>query len=77
MTRPSMEIKVEFLVGTDIADAVQQSIDLLQIMPMLAYVKFDFNGLSVAVNRNSRVTEDMTERYIEACNSKFKHWIVE
>lgn len=34
----SMEIKVEFLVGTDIKDAVQQSIDMLQLLPMLAYV---------------------------------------
>lgn len=77
MTRPSMKIKVEFLAGTSIADAVQQSIDLLQIMPMLAYVNFNFNELSVSVNRNSRVTEDMIERYIEACDSKSKHWIVE
>lgn len=77
MTHPSMEIEVSFLAGTDIADAVQQSIDLLQIMPMLAYVNFNFNGLSVAVNRKSRVTEDITERYVEACNIKFKHWIVE
>lgn len=77
MTRPSMEIEVSFLAGTDIADAVQQAIDLLQIMPMLAYVKFNFNGLSVAVNRNSMVTADMTERLGKAYESKFKHWIVE
>lgn len=72
-----MQIKVEFLVGTDIKDAVQQSIDMLQLLPMLAYVKFAFNGLSVAVNRNSRVTEDMTERLIKAFDNKLKHWIVE
>lgn len=73
----SMELKVEFLAGTDIKEAVQQSLDMLNILPMLAYVKFSFNGLSVAVNRNSRVTEDMTERLIAAYDSKFKHWIVE
>ena len=73
----SMEIKVSFLAGTDIKEAVQQSLDMLQLLPMLAYVKFDFNGLSAAVNRNSRVTENMTERLIKAFNSKHKHWIVE
>lgn len=73
----SMELKVSFLVGTDIKDAVQQSIDMLQLLPMLAYVKFDFNGLSVAVNRNSKVTEDMAERLAEAFFRKSKNWIVE
>jgi len=77
MTRPSMEIEVSFLAGTDIADAIQQSIDLLQIMPMLAYVKFDFNELSVAVNRNSKVTGNIDERLGKAYKGKFKHWIVE
>jgi hypothetical protein len=72
-----MEIKVDFLCGTDIKDAVQQSIDILNILPMLAYVKFDFNGLSVAVNRNSRVTVDMSERLVKAFGEDFKHWIVE
>lgn len=77
VNNPSMEIKAEFMAGTDIKDAVQQSIDMLQLLPMLAYVKFDFNGLSVAVNRNSRVTEDMTDRLIKAFDNEFKHWIVE
>lgn len=79
MNNPSMEIKVSFPLetGTSIEDAVQQSIDMLQLLPMLAYVKFDFNGLSVNVNRNSRVTEDMTDRLMKVFDSKFKHWIVE
>ena len=77
MTSSSMEIAVEFLAGTSIEDAVQQSIDMLQLLPMLAYVKFSFNGLNVAVNRNSKVTEDMSDRLIKAFDSKFKHWIVE
>jgi hypothetical protein len=72
-----MEIKVEFLVGTDIRAAVQQSLDMLNILPMLAYVKFDFNGLSISVNRNSRVTADMSARLVKAFDKKFKHWIVE
>lgn len=77
MNNPNMELKVSFLAGTDIKEAVQQSIDMLQLLPMLAYVKFDFNGLSVAVNRNSRATENMTDRLIKAFDNKHKHWIVE
>ena len=77
MKSGSMEIEVSFLAGTDIKEAVQQSLDMLNILPILAYVKFDFNGLSVAVNRNSKVTENMSERLIKAFDSEFKHWIVE
>ena len=77
MTSSSMEIAVEFLAGTSIEDAVQQSIDMLQLLPMLAYVKFSFNGLNVAVNRNSRVTENMTKRLMKAFDNEYNHWIVE
>ena len=77
MTSSSMEIEVSFLAGASIEDAVQQSIGMLQLLPMLAYVKFSFNGLNVAVNRNSRVTEYLSDRLIKAFESKFKHWIVE
>lgn len=72
-----MEIRVDFLVGTSIEDAVEQSIALLGLLPMVAYVKFQFNDLSVAVNRNSRVTSNLYERLVEAYESKIKHWIVE
>ena len=75
LTRPSMKITVEFLAGTSIGGAVQQSIDMLQLLPMLAYVKFDFNGLNVSVNRNSRVTENMSERLMKVYGNKY--WIVE
>ena len=77
MSNPCMEIEVSFLAGTDIKEAVQQSIDMLQLLPMLAYVKFSFNGLNVAVNRNSRVTENMTERLMKAYDNKYNQWIVE
>ena len=77
MNNSSMELKVSFLAGTSIKEAVQQSIDMLQLLPMLAYVIFDFNGITVAVNRKSRVTENLSERLGKACMSQFKHWIVE
>lgn len=75
--KASMEIQVDFLVGTDIFDAVEQSIALLALLPMVAYVKFQFNDLSVAVNRSSRVTDNLEERLAEVYESKIKHWIVE
>lgn len=73
--KASMEIQVEFLAGTDIFDAVEQSIELLALLPMVAYVKFQFNDLSVAVNRNSRVTDNLGERLLRGCKNKY--WIVE
>lgn len=73
--KPSMEIQVDFLAGTDIFDAVEQSIALLSLLPMVAYVKFQFNGLSVAVNRNSRATDNLDERLLRGCKNKY--WIVE
>lgn len=72
---PCMEIQVELLAGASIEQAVQQSLDMLKILPMLAYVKFKFNGLEVCVNRNSS-TEGLTERLTKAYDSKHKHWIV-
>lgn len=74
MNNPCMELKVSFLAGTDIKDAVQQSIDMLQLLPMLAYVKFDFNGIKVCVNRRS-TTENLTERLSKAYDDPMKHWI--
>ena len=49
MKTGSMEITVEFLAGTSISEAVQQSIDMLGLLPMLAYVKFNFNGITTSL----------------------------
>lgn len=75
--KASMELQVDFLAGTSISDAVEQSIELLRLLPMLAYVKFPFNGVSVAVNRRSRVTSNLSERLTNAYKNEIKHWIVE
>lgn len=75
MKTGDMEIQVELLAGTSIGDAVEQSLDMLKILPMLAYVKFDFNDLRVCVHRNSS-TDNLTERLTKAYDSKHKHWIV-
>ena len=75
MKTGSMEIQVDFMAGTSIGEAVEQSLDMLKVLPMLAYVKFKFNDLQVCVNRNSS-TENLTERLTKAYDSKHKHWIV-
>lgn len=75
MKTGTMEIQVDFMAGTSINYAIEQSLDILKILPMLAYVKFDFNGLRVCVNRNSS-TENLTERLTKAYDIKHKHWIV-
>lgn len=75
--KASMGLQVDFLAGTSISDAVEQSIELLSLLPMVAYVKFQFNDLSVAVNRNSRVTSNLDERLSKAYEKKIKHRIVE
>lgn len=75
MKTGSMEIQVELLAGTSIGEAVEQSLDMLKILPMLAYVNFNFNGLQVSVYRKSS-TEDLAERLTKAYESKHKHWIV-
>lgn len=75
MKTGNMEIQVELLAGTSINEAIEQSLDMLKILPMLAYVKFNFNGLEVCVHRNSS-TENLTERLTKAYDSKHKHWIV-
>lgn len=73
--RPVMELKVELLAGTSIKQAVEQALSMLVILPMLAYVKFDFNGIEVCVNRNSEL-DNLTERLGEAYDNPMKHWIV-
>ena len=73
--RPVMELKVELLAGTSIEQAVEQTLSLLVILPMLAYVKFDFNGIEVCVNRNSKL-DNLTERLGKAYDHPHKHWIV-
>lgn len=75
--RPVMELKVELLTGTSIEQAVEQALNMLVILPMLAYVKFNFNGLEVCVNRNSKL-DNLTERLMKAYayEQTHKHWIV-
>ena len=52
----NMILKVSFLVGTDIKDAIAEAKEKA-IELDLAYVKFKFNGISISVRPNSDVDE--------------------
>ena len=50
-----MAIEVEFLAGTDIKDAIEEAKQKAEKLD-LAYVKFDFNGVSFCIGQNANVS---------------------
>lgn len=50
----NISIKVEFLAGTAIGDAIQEAKSLARRMD-IAYVCFDFNGKSIHIGQNADV----------------------
>ena len=56
----NMCVKVEFLVGTDIDDAVQEAKSKAALW-QVAYVTFDFNGCSFSIGANANVDETIEE----------------
>jgi hypothetical protein len=54
--KSSMTVNVEFLVGTDIADAVREAKDKAGMWGV-AYVCFDFNGTKFSIGANADVCE--------------------
>lgn len=48
----SIAIKVEFLAGTDFADAVSEAKDKA-LKWDVAFVAFDFNGIKCSISRNA------------------------
>jgi len=51
-----IELLVSFLAGTDIVDAIKDARRLARILDV-AYIKFDFNGISVAVSQDPDILE--------------------
>lgn len=49
-----LSLKVDFLAGTSITDAVEQAKELA-IELNVSYIKFDFNGVNVSVGQNADV----------------------
>lgn len=72
--KSNMQITISFLAGTDIKDAITEA-QSKAIMWNVAYVCFDFNGVSVSVRQNADV-EEAVEKYHNAMKSdKIKHVI--
>lgn len=76
MTKSNMEINVSFLAGTSIEDACTEA-RRFAITNNLAYVKFDFNGISCSISQRCSV-EKAAEKFLEVLktDSKFKYLIM-
>ena len=59
--KSQMEIKVEFLGGTSITQAVTEAKEKAKAFDV-AYILFDFNGVSFSIGRDCNV-EDVVERW--------------
>ena len=49
-----LELKVCFLPGTDFKSSVQQAKELAQNLN-IAFIKYDFNGRSIAIGQNADI----------------------
>ena len=58
--RSSMSIKVEFLAGTRIEDAVKEAKDKAKKLDM-AYICFNFNGAEFSIGRGAEVEKVVDE----------------
>jgi len=54
--RSKMQIKVDFLAGTKIEDAIAEAKIMAEKLDV-AYITFDFNGTNVSIGRNCDVEE--------------------
>ena len=67
----NMIIKVEFLAGTNIKDAVEEAKQKAEKLD-LAYVEFDFNGISFSIGRNADVL-DVWDQYQAGIQAGIEH----
>lgn len=68
----SMTVKVEFLVGTPIKEAIQEAKQKC-IFWQVAYVYFNFNGWNIIVGSKCDV-EDAYQEWL-ACRSSDKYFV--
>lgn len=73
MTKSNITIAVEFLAGTSIGDALTEA-QTKAIQWDVAYVKFDFNGISVSCTRDFDV-EYWANEYLNATENKRRFMI--
>lgn len=76
MRKSNMEVSVSFLAGTSFQDACAEAKDCA-IRNNLAYVRFDFNGISCSISQKADV-DKAYDKFLEALKegSKFKRVIV-
>lgn len=68
----NMTVKVEFLLGTNMEDAIREAKQKC-ILWQVAYVEFDFNGWNIVVGSKCDV-EDAYQEWL-ACRSSDKSFI--
>lgn len=67
-------LTLEPLAGTDISEAVKEAKDKC-FQLNLAYVEFNFNGVSVSVGRRADPSK-VLQQYLEACDNGVTYIVV-
>lgn len=70
MRKSNMEVSVSFLAGTSIEDACTEAL-AYAIKNNLAFVRFDFNGISCSISQRCSV-EKASEKFLEALKTESK-----
>lgn len=72
--KSNMCLKVEFLAGTSIEAAVFEASEKARVLG-LAYVKFDFNGISMSIKGDADI-DKAVKSFNEVLSSGKKHKFV-
>lgn len=72
---PNICIKVEFLCGTSIGEAVEEA-KQLAIKLDIAYVKFEFNGVSMSIGQRANVIKGV-DKFHKALMTKEYKFVIE
>lgn len=72
MSKSNITISIDFLAGTSIKDAVKEACDLCIDMN-IAYVCFNFNGVSISVGQNCDLEAALLAWKKDGINSKYGH----
>ena len=63
----NFSLKVEFLAGTDLEDAIKQASNFAEKLGV-AYITFNFNGVSMSIPQNADISSCITEYYQQVKN---------
>lgn len=73
--KSNMTVKVEFLAGTSIEGAVQEAIQKARLWNV-AFVSFNFNGISMSVHSTTNPAEAVEKFRLEMLKSVDEHKFV-